>query len=130
MLTFHSEWSTLPLYLATSLHDLRMEYSYHNSYVMPELTETTQALYRARTLKNLVLEQGYIARKLKSSLQKFYGRHHELVDRYDVSICTMETDFFNGSWFSFLRLNVPDLTFFMSNSADVSRKAGEAYSTD
>ena len=36
---------------------------------------------------------------LKSSLQKFYGRHHELVDRYGVSICTIKTDLFNVSVF-------------------------------
>lgn len=54
-------------------------------------------LYRARTLTNRLLEQGYVATRLKSSLQKFYGRHHELVDRYGVSICTMKTDLFNGS---------------------------------
>ena len=54
-------------------------------------------LYRARTLTNRLLEQGYVATRLKSSLQKFYGRHHELVDRYGVSISTMKTDLFNGS---------------------------------
>ena len=54
-------------------------------------------LYRARILTNRLLEQGCVATKLKSSLQKFYGGHHELVDRYDVSICTMKTDLFNGT---------------------------------
>ena len=54
-------------------------------------------LYRARTLTNKLLEQGYVATRLKSSLQKFYGHHHELVDRYGVSISTMKTDLFNGS---------------------------------
>ena len=44
-------------------------------------------LYRAR-----LLEQSYVATRKKSSLQKFYGRLHELVDRYGVSICAMRTD--------------------------------------
>jgi hypothetical protein len=29
-----------------------------------------------------LLNQGFILVKLKSSLRKFYGRHHDLVDRY------------------------------------------------
>ena len=43
------------------------------------------------------LEQGFVATGLKSSVQKFYGRHHEHVDRYGVSTCTMKTDLFNMS---------------------------------
>ena len=54
-------------------------------------------VYRARILTNRRLEHGYVATGLKSSLQKFYGRHHELVDRYGVSICAMKTDLFNVS---------------------------------
>jgi len=30
--------------------------------------------------------------KLKSSLRKFYGRHHELVDHYGMSVLKMTTD--------------------------------------
>jgi hypothetical protein len=29
--------------------------------------------------------QGFLLVKLKSSLRKFYGRHHDLVDRYGIS---------------------------------------------
>ena len=54
-------------------------------------------LNRARTLTNRLLEKGYIAIRLNSSLQKFYGRHYELVDRYGVSIYAMKTDLFNVS---------------------------------
>ena len=43
-------------------------------------------LYRVRTLTVRLLGQGHVATSLKSSLQKFYGRHHELLDRYGVSI--------------------------------------------
>jgi hypothetical protein len=32
--------------------------------------------------------------KLKSSLRKFYGRHHDLVDRYGISMSQMTTDMF------------------------------------
>ena len=44
-----------------------------------------------------LLEQGYVATRLMSPLQKFNGRRHDLVDRYGVSICTMQTDLFNVS---------------------------------
>ena len=29
----------------------------------------------------------YVAPRLRSSLQTFYGRPHELIDRYEISIC-------------------------------------------
>jgi hypothetical protein len=32
--------------------------------------------------------------KAKSSLRKFYGRHHDLVDRYGISVPQMTTDIF------------------------------------
>ena len=35
--------------------------------------------------------------KLKSSLRTFYGRHHDLVDRYEISVSQMTTDMFNLS---------------------------------
>ena len=34
---------------------------------------------------------------LKSSLRKFYGRHHDLVDRYGISVSQMTTDTFHLS---------------------------------
>jgi hypothetical protein len=38
-------------------------------------------LYRAQLLMQKLRKQGYVAPRLKSSLHKFYGRHHNLVDR-------------------------------------------------
>ena len=35
--------------------------------------------------------------KLKSSLQKLYGRHHDLVDRYGIYVSQMTTDMFHLS---------------------------------
>jgi hypothetical protein len=51
--------------------------------------------------------QGFLLVKLKSSLRKFYGRHHDLVDRYGISdkwprIC------------STCRKNSPVLSLFMT----------------
>ena len=49
-------------------------YSYYPDFV-----------YRFRLLSNILLEQGYVATRIKSSLQTFYGYHHKLVDRYALS---------------------------------------------
>jgi hypothetical protein len=34
---------------------------------------------------------------LNSSLRIFYGRHHDLVDRYGISVSLMTTDMFHLS---------------------------------
>jgi hypothetical protein len=34
---------------------------------------------------------------LKSSRRKFYGRHHDLVDRYEIVVSQMTTDMFHMS---------------------------------
>jgi hypothetical protein len=36
--------------------------------------------------------RGFHLVKLKSSLRKFYGRHHDLVDHYGISVSQMTTD--------------------------------------
>jgi hypothetical protein len=41
------------------------------------------------------LNQGFHLVKLKSSFRKFYGRHHDLVDRYGISVSQMTTDMFH-----------------------------------
>ena len=45
-------------------------------------------------LTQRLLKQGYVPPKLKSSLHIFYGRHHNLVDRYEISISQMTLDGF------------------------------------
>ena len=49
---------------------------------------------RARLLTQKLLNQGYVAPKLQSSFLKFYGRHHDLVDRYDKTVSKMKEDLF------------------------------------
>jgi hypothetical protein len=39
-----------------------------------------------------LLKQGYLAPNLKLLLHKLYGRHHDLIDRYDISISQMIMD--------------------------------------
>jgi hypothetical protein len=40
----------------------------------------------------LILHQGFLVVRLKSSIRKFYGRHHDLVNRYGVFASQMTTD--------------------------------------
>ena len=43
-------------------------------------------LDRGLLLTRKLLNQGFLLVKLKSSLRKFYGRHHDLVNRYGISV--------------------------------------------
>ena len=49
-------------------------------------------LDRAQRLTQKLLKQENVTPKLKPSLQTFYGRHHNLVDRYEISISQMTMD--------------------------------------
>ena len=51
-------------------------------------------LERGSLLTTKLLNQGFLMVKLKSSLRKFYGRHHDLVGRYGISVSQMITDMF------------------------------------
>ena len=92
-MTINSELSTFLSSVATSLDHLRMELSQLTNYARA-CRNYTDFLHRTKNLTVRLLEQGYVAKILNSSLQKFYGRHHDLVDCYGVSICTMETNLF------------------------------------
>jgi hypothetical protein len=48
-------------------------------------------------LSGKLLNQGFLLVKLKSSLRKFYGRHHHLIDRYGISVPQMTTNMFHLS---------------------------------
>ena len=66
--TFHS-------YVATFQQHLHMEYISLSWNDILELVGPIRKL----------LNQGFLV-KLKSSLRKFYGRHHDLVDRFGISV--------------------------------------------
>jgi len=55
------------------------------------------SLHRGLLLTRKILNQGFLMVKLKSSHRKFYGRHHDLVDRYGISVSQMTTDMFHLS---------------------------------
>jgi len=46
----------------------------------------------AKLLMQKLLNQGYVAPMLRSSVQNFYSRHHNLVDLYEISISQMTMD--------------------------------------
>jgi hypothetical protein len=48
-------------------------------------------LDRGLLLTMKLLNQGFLLVKLKSSLRKFYGRHHGLADRYGISVSQITT---------------------------------------
>ena len=49
-------------------------------------------ILRATRLSNRLLEQGYVKKRLKSSLRKFYGRCGDLIKQYEVSLSQMLND--------------------------------------
>ena len=54
-------------------------------------------LDRRLLLTRKLLNQGFLLVMLKSSFQKCYGRHHDLVERYGISVSQMTTDTFHLS---------------------------------
>ena len=54
-------------------------------------------LDRGLLLAGKLMNQGFLLVKLQSSLRKFYGRHHDLVDWYDISVSQMTTGIFHLS---------------------------------
>ena len=48
-------------------------------------------------LTRKLLNQGFLLVKLKSSLRTFYGRHHDLVNRFGISVSQLTTDMFHLS---------------------------------
>ena len=47
---------------------------------------------RGKLLTSKLLPPGYRRTKLVSTLKKFYGRHHDLVDPYSVAASKLVTD--------------------------------------
>jgi hypothetical protein len=68
-----------------------------------------------------MLKHGYVAPRLKSSLQNFYGHHDKLVDRYKIFISQMKMELF--PFMLIFLSSITDNTFngldFMSNMASV-----------
>jgi hypothetical protein len=89
MLSIFPLW-TFHLYVATFQYHLHMGNTYLSWSDNPELVFLDKGLQLTRKL----LEQGFLVVKLKSLLRKFYVRHHDMVNRYRVSVSQITTDMF------------------------------------
>ena len=49
---------------------------------------------RGKVLTTKLLSQGYKKFKLVATLKKFYGRHHDLVNPYNVAVSRIDSDVF------------------------------------
>ena len=49
---------------------------------------------RGKVLTQKLLSQGYQKTKLVAILKKFYGRHHDLVNPYNVAVSRIVSDVF------------------------------------
>ena len=61
-----------------------------------------------KTLSQKLVGQGYVQPLLISTLHKFYGRHHDIIERYEVFVSQMRINIFR-LYFS-PDLTLPDLT--------------------
>ena len=56
-------------------------------------------ILRARRLSSMLLKQGYLVERLKSSFRKFYGRYGDLIQQYEVTLSRMLNDILTNSDF-------------------------------
>ena len=99
MISIFPLW-TFHLYVVTFQQHLHMEYISLSWYDIPEFVvpiRMSLVLDRELLLTRKLLNQGFLLVKLKSSLRKFYGHHHDLVDRYGIYVSQMTTDMFHLS---------------------------------
>ena len=68
--------------------------TFHKSCYSRDCAQHCNFVERVQLLTQRQLEQCYDDTMLKSSLQKFYGSHHELVDRSEISNSQMVMDYF------------------------------------
>ena len=64
---------------------------------MPEpVTNYQDFIERGKVLTTKLLSQGYQKTKLVATLKKFYGRHHDLVNPYNVVVSRIVSDVFTN----------------------------------
>ena len=51
-------------------------------------------MLRGKVLTTKFLSQGYQKTKVVATLKKFYGRHHDLVNPYNVAVSRIVSDVF------------------------------------
>ena len=62
-------------------------------------SEYRSFLHRGKLLTNKLLTQGYCKPRLIKTIKKFYGRHHDIVDKFGVSVSKMILDILETQWF-------------------------------
>ena len=106
-------------------HHQRMEFIFHNSYTILDLVPSTVIFWQ-----NLLM-QGYVPPRLKSSLEICHCRHHELVDRYEISRSQIKMDLFPFTQIFFFPLtptiHLPDTTVEQLNSHPFLSSPGQCY---
>ena len=66
-----------------------------NLYYVTASWNSLDFLDRGLLLTRKLLNQGFLLVKLNSLLRKIYGRHHDLVERYGISVSQMTMDMFH-----------------------------------
>ena len=79
---YNEEDSIHMVYIFQLLRYFRANGSFHD-FLDRELLQTTK-----------LLNQGFLVVKLKSSLRKGYGRHHDLVNRYGIFVSQITIKFY------------------------------------
>ena len=74
----------------------RSEWTFCNQCIQNEERERIKKFYFKKDAKAAMVNV-FLLVKLKSSLRKFYGLHHDLVDCYGISVSQMTTDMFHLS---------------------------------
>ena len=69
---------------------------YVSQLIQPEPVQITyqEFMEREKVLTTKLLSQGYQKTKLVATLKKFYGRHHDLVNPYNVAVSRIVSDVF------------------------------------
>jgi hypothetical protein len=116
--------------------DLRKEY-FEGEVTFPHLLRYSSScvkyrefLDRVQLLTQKLPTQGYVATRLKSSLQKVYGCHHNTVDRYKIFISQMTMDLLLLCFLSFKKFifRYQDLVEIYSVSAETIISDASSYS--
>ena len=70
-------------------------FTFHSYSVMPEPVQIIRTSWSVGKCSHYkVVEPGYQKTKLVATLKKFYGRHHDLVNPYNVAVSRIVSDVF------------------------------------
>ena len=75
-----------------------MEYTSLSWYDIPELVVHIRISLRGLLLTRKLLNKRLLLVKVKSLLRKFYGRHHDLVNRYGIHVSVSQMTTCSHSW--------------------------------